>query len=575
MSDMNKKQLLFAAALIAAAGHCGAQSLNKEITVERDIVPEYRDADRLRISPLVSLPQAVRQNLSYSFIDRPVGVTPAISPLGLSAPVAQYSELFPGYAAIGYMPMYNLAASAGYRFINSESTRLGAWLQYNGKAYHSDMLLGGDYVPQIKHILRRHTATVGADLRQSTGRNSRLDARIDYTFARYNIPINNSWDAVAGERLRNQSVNDINVAADWHNIDREGLTYGIGAAYSRFAFMHGNQYEYYGILETIPAARQNRFVLNGDASVALSKESWLGLDVEFSNLRGNTVNTDPPAGDVYPATYSPVNINTWLLRFTPAYHLAGDVTALDLGVKIDLSHGSGKAFHIAPDVRFSYTPLSYFNFTATAGGGEVQNPLSDLYAVMPYMEQIATYRNSHIPFTLDASFTIGPFKGVSLELFGGYARANDWLMPASFYGGRLAPVNVRGWHGGAAVAYSHGKLLKARLSAETARSDKNDAGKGYYMWRDRARYVVEGSLRVNPMEKLGITAGYSFRGQRKAGEHYSLGNVSNMSLGADYALTSQFSVFLNGENLFNRKFYFIGGIPSQGITGLAGVTYKF
>lgn len=76
MSDMNKKHLLFAAALIAAAGHCGAQSLNKEITVERDIVPEYRDADRLRISPLVTLPQSVKQNLSYSFIDRPVGLLP-------------------------------------------------------------------------------------------------------------------------------------------------------------------------------------------------------------------------------------------------------------------------------------------------------------------------------------------------------------------------------------------------------------------------------------------------------------------------------------------------------------------
>ncbi len=73
---MNKKHLFLSAALFAVACNCGAQSLNKEITVERDIVPEYRDADRLRISPVVSLPQVVRQNLTYSFVDRPVGVTP-------------------------------------------------------------------------------------------------------------------------------------------------------------------------------------------------------------------------------------------------------------------------------------------------------------------------------------------------------------------------------------------------------------------------------------------------------------------------------------------------------------------
>ena len=48
---MNKKHLFLSAALFAVACNCGAQSLNKEITVERDIVPEYRDADRLRISP--------------------------------------------------------------------------------------------------------------------------------------------------------------------------------------------------------------------------------------------------------------------------------------------------------------------------------------------------------------------------------------------------------------------------------------------------------------------------------------------------------------------------------------------
>lgn len=51
--------------------------------------------------------------------------------------------------------------------------------------------------------------------------------------------------------------------------------------------------------------------------------------------------------------------------------------------------------------------------------------------------------------------------------------------------------------------------------------------------------------------------------------------MSNLTLGADYAITPQVSVFATGENLLNRKFYLIGGVPAQGITGLVGVTYKF
>ena len=147
-------------------------------------------------------------------------------------------------------------------------------------------------------------------------------------------------------------------------------------------------------------------------------------------------------------------------------------------------------------------------------------------------------------------------------------------MPGYFHSGVLQAFNVRGWHGGLALGYRHGKLAQARVSAEVARSNSEDAGKGYYLWRDRAKYVIGATAKVSPIDKLNINAGYSFRGKRKAGA-YSLGSVSNLSLGADYAVNARTTVFLTGENLLDRKFYFIGGVPSQGITGLAGVTYKF
>lgn len=566
---MNKKHLFLSAALFAVACNCGAQSLNKEITVERDIVPEYRDADRLRISPVVSLPQVVRQNLTYSFVDRPVGVTPSIYPLVLQNPAIERNDLFPGYAAIGYMPLFNMAASAGYRFIDNDKTRLGAWLQYNGRTYHGDVasLTAGT---KEKTMLRRHTFTLGSKLRQSTGEQSWLDAQIDYTYSRYNLPAYTLTEG--GALTRNQAVNNLNVAADWRHEDKSAFSYGAGAGFSRFAFVHGSDELFYNRYYDAAAARQSNITVNGDASLAFSDESTVSLGLDFSYLKGN--DSFRYYIDGMPAGLLPTDLNTWLLRLTPGYHYIGANAAFDAGVRIDLTHGSGRAVHIAPDVRFSATPSPYFGFTVKAGGGEVQNSLASLFAVMPYMSQIHTYGNSHIPFTFDASVTVGPFKGAYAELFGGYARANDWLMPGYFHSGVLQTFNVRGWHGGLALGYRHGKLAQARVSAEVARSNSEDAGKGYYLWRDRAKYVIDATAKVSPIDKLNINAGYSFRGKRKAGA-YSLGSVSNLCLGADYAVNARTTVFLTGENLLDRKFYFIGGVPSQGITGLAGVTYKF
>ncbi len=107
------------------------------------------------------------------------------------------------------------------------------------------------------------------------------------------------------------------------------------------------------------------------------------------------------------------------------------------------------------------------------------------------------------------------------------------------------------------------------------------------MWRDRAKTVVNADLRVTPIERLDVTLGWEYRGNRASMARYisdagesevlrtSLGSVSNINAGALYRITPRWSVFLKGENLLNRHYTLIGGMPAQGITGLAGVTYKF
>ncbi|MDE6503660.1 MAG: TonB-dependent receptor, partial [Muribaculaceae bacterium] len=105
---------------------------------------------------------------------------------------------------------------------------------------------------------------------------------------------------------------------------------------------------------------------------------------------------------------------------------------------------------------------------------------------------------------------------------------------------------------------------------------------GYYMWRDRAKMELRGLITVRPIEALSVNVGGEARLKRRyypgslAG-YVPLGTVADLTVGADYRFTPQFSVFAKGSNLLNRSWSeAIGvGVPCHGRTGLVGVTYLF
>ena len=148
---------------------------------------------------------------------------------------------------------------------------------------------------------------------------------------------------------------------------------------------------------------------------------------------------------------------------------------------------------------------------------------------------------------------------------------------------------MRGWHAGIAASYKYRDMVSARVSYETAPQGED---KGYYLWRDRAKHVVNASVTVTPIKPLDITIGYEYRGNRVTYDcvgvkedviagyaddnvKCDLGDVNNLSVGALYRFTPAFSAFARVENILNKKYDILYNIPSQGITGLVGITYKF
>ena len=149
----------------------------------------------------------------------------------------------------------------------------------------------------------------------------------------------------------------------------------------------------------------------------------------------------------------------------------------------------------------------------------------------------------------------------------------------TFDGCNYGAYDLKGWHGGIGLSYRWRSAVKADVSAETA---SNGSDKAFYLWRDRAKYVIKASIEVRPLSRLKLGAGYELRTDR---HNYfydgvfsyavDLRSVSDLRFEAGYDISDGLTVFARGENLLNRRYDLVSAIRAQGIKGLVGVAYKF
>lgn len=584
---MTTLRSIAAIALSAATLASQAKDLKTEITVDRTIVPVEREATRLgSITPQFLTSPVTMRRLSLADYTDPAEITRSASTLEPAA----YGETlalspYKGYAALGYFPTFNIGASAGYKFIDNSRTRLGAWLQYDGDSYKPSGDAEGNYA--------NNTVSVGASFDQRVGSKSSLGVHAAYTFADLRLP-----DQFLNNR---QNVNAFDADLSWWS--RAGLVgYHAKAAFSHFGYgkdaMLNTLTAQTGNYETslFKAASENRFNINagiGFFGSSAAPRGGIEISADFitrSNGLENIAKETRP--DYFVNFASPISAGTLgVVSVTPYYAFHSGRVHGRIGAKVDLSvGGEGKKFHIAPAVMLDWNVASQFAIYAHVNGGEQLNSLRSLYDYCPLVGGLWQYQRSHIPVTADLGFNIGSFKGFSARIFGGYAIANDWLMPQNAvtryqetetamltnYG----TYDLKGWHAGIGFSYDWRSIVKADVSAETA---SNDETKAYYLWRDRAKYVINASVEARPIKALKIGVGYQLRTDRhnylnvrdESFQPIDLKSVSDLSVSASYAITEAFTVFARGENLLNQRHYLLTEIEAQGIKGLIGVSYKF
>ena len=561
-----------------------AQDLNKEISIDKDIVPELNDAERISVNP--AIPQLKIKNVKLNYNEKAKLVETA-SNITLLDPANNVDTMkvspYRGYAMLGYFPIYNLDFTAGYKIIDKKDSKLNAWVEYNGMSYDATSHAGNEM------SIYDHEVNVDLNFAQRIKNKSILTLNADYAYNHFNCPW---W----GDDYT-QNVNQFNFAGTWQS-SIEGLKYNVAAHYGLFDYGRGADFMFDGYSikndHVFDAVTEHVANIEATAALELSDASSIGLDLGFDLIHNNHA-LSPSCGildhKVWTGYKDITDYTRSVLTVTPHYDLKWRSITAKLGAQVDFQFDLDTKVRVAPDVHFSWDATKYISANVSVVGGIQQNSLSKVFDVSHYFIPAAAYGNSNLPLVIDAGVNFGPFENATIKVSGGYAIANDWYMPTLINKNEhiMNAVDIDGWYLGVSASYRYKDWGKINASYTTAPQQAYD--KGYFMWRDRAKHVVNASLVVTPIKPLDIMLEYEYRGSRSSymqsydltsdnkiepnHTRLSLGQVNTLSLGGLYRFTDQLSFFARLENLFNHKYDLLYDIPSQGFTGLVGATYKF
>lgn len=531
-------------ALALTALSVKAQDLNTEITVTHEVVPEEQAATRVQVQPVIELPTVTQGRLSAATNYIPGVFTPYIFQLDAAEYAASLTRTpWRGYAALGYGPIYNLAASAGYRFIERDSLRLDAYMQFDGHSYNTDYpSLPVDYDGKV--CFRRNTGLVGANTAWQSNV-GQLTASLLYQYSDYNFPILDLQTLGTDKYFIRTNVAQATVG--WGNNSAK-LSYNVAAKYDMILF--GKEF-----------ANNYRGELGGTILWRSTSQSAWGMDMSFSADASMLGNKN-------------------LLHVQPRYVYSGEHFAGSFGVDVDACIGNvatSRRVLVAPDLNLAWIPSQFVKVWLKMYGRTDDNYRGRLLDEQPYLLPGYDTGYSRI-YSTDLGLTLGSWRGASVSVFGGYTTAYDWLIPA-VESGEMHGVDIKGLHGGVSANYDYRTYLSLNVKAEFAQSPSGDYSKGYALWRDHAKFDLSAMATIRPIDKLSITLGYKLRTgrQKTLGEEKNMDllKINNLTAGIQYSVTSQWSVFLKGENLMNRQWYLGPAVPCQGIMGLIGATYKF
>lgn len=575
------KRYITLALASAASIYISAQDLQKEITVDRYVLPQTREASRLSgFAPRLFQPDVQTKRLNVAEYAKSGNITNEAAQL---PPAPWLDSIAPtpwrGYASAGYFPLSDISADIGYRVYRDSRADVGVWAQFISNRYKGKTLANED-----SHF--GHTnISAGANGSFRVGR-SVVGFEGDLTRAGIVTPVSmiNMGYLINDKYI--QTADIANVKAGW-----TGFT-GLLSSHATvgYSYFHFGDDAPAATATLLPGVRQKIF--NAAVGTGLCDEGgaspWIGVDIDWDFVRSGGMLQESTGSSYYDvARYTLGHIRPYL-NFGEGSPLSGHI-GLNLSVATGNNNGH---IRLAPDVEVNWQPISWFDIYGKATGGEHINSISTLFDINPHISTDYAYERTNVQIQFEIGGHLIPVSGLRLSGYGRYARVRGQLVPLMLVSSSLRQTSLyeqadaNSWVIGASAEYSN-DLFGAGAHVDMASSDNKYVS--WYTWHDGAKYVAGAYLSARPVSPLEVKIGLDVRAHRKCGiidyrkddanpEKYSsetLRRLTDLTLSARYDINRNLSAFISGENLLNKRWLLVSGMPVQGIHGLVGLSCKF
>ena len=587
---MMKTSKYIVSALLAMSVGVNAQTVDQNVTVEREYKPIIQDAGKIISVPEVIEPNVEKTAAKYTEFNFPLPVGQNIQTLS-AAELEHQRRKNPNdaFVRIGLGNNLNNLLDFALPLLKKTDMRLDFKLNHLAtfsKEAHSTTRAALEFNNNYKNS--EFYAGVGlgheyfkyyGEQFDMTGTPKDLTSLKTGIYEELNfVRVNRTAQLFSLNNIVNGADNDVfwrfNAFAGMRSLPAtESIRYKAEVQYRLFDSRNG-------LTENIIHSKANFNTPNG--------RNRSGIDVEMQNMMYKTdiANTVMNVWDAYT-----------VFSMNPYYSIERERWDIRLGVKSSFSFVHGRPFNPSPDVSFEWKAVpEWLAFYAGAGGSYKVNTLDGMFTENRFLFSDLRVQDTYTPISAYFGVKIKPVYNLLFDAYVNYQYIdNQYFFINKDYAYSLLSSTLLGSPNDSIiytnkfnVVYSAATLVKVGLRANyNLRNLVNIQLKGAYngwdvediaMAWNKPKFEADMTADWRVTRNLNVTSNVFFESERfaKLGEQsMRMRPKVDINLGASYSYLNWFTLFGKVNNLTNNRYQEFYGYEVQGMNVLVGASFSF
>ncbi len=579
----NTKSYIFICALMGLGFMAEAQTdkkLDQSVQVVREYSPTISDATKMHKMPVLDDTSSYRPVFRYGILDRVSLVS--TKPETISAARMNYrsNELF--YRSMLRGGLGNYSSFAGdytYNILNNKEFLLGFDLGHRtsiGRLKLEDddkvdaPFHDTEAVLNFKYFFDKYTFSS----------NLKFDHHIYRFYGLQTLDAADSYANIA------DPLNPLLGSALFGDDDERWsgfkANFGLANNLDEEAAVNFNSNLGFNLFSTKTGVKQNGFNLSGEAIFPVAEYRG-GIEASLDYAKVSKPDSVGPL-------YSFEERSHTLLQIKPHVNFVFNNFNLRAGIAIVAQIEKNEdEFYLMPDVKGVWNVAEgTVSLYGALRGDYRANSYREIIEENPFVSADQNVKSSATPISIEAGLDARFSSVVSFNARVGYSVIND----EHFFVNKpyLSTSAVTAYSNRFVAVYDDANLFNASAGLTVSPGNKSQilARIEYYGWQtdllDKAWHKPETEFSVEwrffPAEKLLIDGGVTLLGRRYAQDVATLSAkkldaVVDLSIGGEYYLSQQFSLFMRMNNLAASKYYRWNGYPSHGLNLLVGLSFSF